>query len=193
LQYIHSVPGEPIGQPHCPALWLVYNTASSEKGFMMSRIIQLVVVLTVVGGLAWAVSSFAIANSDEQTSRVERAAVESSDLHPAGAFLLAARYHLRTRTTRFFRRSTGHDRSYRGNRYYRGRSVTPAPRPSDIRGEPASPEKTDQATRYHLRTRTTRFFRRAIAADLATSQDLQLAARYHLRTRTTRFFRRATA
>jgi hypothetical protein len=107
--------------------------------------------------------------------------------------LLAARYHLRKRTTRFFQRAKGYHRFDRGNRYDRRRSITPAPRPAGAEGEPASAEQPDLAARYHLRTRTTRFFQRAIAADLSAPKDLQLAARYHLRTRTTRFFQRAVA
>jgi hypothetical protein len=64
--------------------------------------------LVVLGGLAWALSSFAApqldhpANPDEAAFHNRPDAAMSSSEGP----LLAARYHLRNRTQRFFQRST---------------------------------------------------------------------------------------
>ena len=128
----------------------------------------------------------------------------ASQISDSDTTLLAARYHLRGRTTRFFQRSSGSSSYYRGSRYYRAAPAAPAVRPAAVPEksapakkpatvkEPATAKKADVAGRYHLRTRTRRFFNRSVSGDMSTSQDLQLAGRYHLRTRTTRFFNRAT-
>ena len=110
---------------------------------------RILVGLPIVVGLAWAASTFAI-----PTAVDGRPAAEMGGMEPT---LLAARYHMRGRTTRFFQRSTGY------NRCYRSKSVKPATRPIGVHSKPASAKKSDLAARYHLRKRTTRFFSRAIA------------------------------
>jgi len=111
---------------------------------------RLLVGLAVVAGLGLAVSTFATSPTHQPTNAHEAA-------------LLAARYHLRGRTSRFFQRSTPYHPDHGSNRSYRGRPVTSASRPSGVHSEPARGKKGDLAARYHLRMRTTRFFGRAAA------------------------------
>ncbi len=162
------------------------------------------VALLAVVGLVWAVSSFAAQEWHSVAGRNDTTVTTATSIAevPSGEeTLLAARYHLRSRTSRFFQRAGSSDRGRSGSKgNYRGY------RSGRRRFGAVAVEETQQlAARYHLRSRTSRFFRRAvgsghygsyrsgdsrIGAVGANDTDL-LAARYHLRGRTARFFRRA--
>ncbi|MEE8451444.1 MAG: hypothetical protein V3R99_05990 [Thermoguttaceae bacterium] len=125
----------------------------------MSRFARLSIVLVAVGCLGWAV--WGLANEPVQSSI--NANPTTSSVEAVDSDSLAARYHYRNRTKRFFDRAKG-----RGIR--RQNEVEPA-------------EEVQIAARYHLRNRTEKFFDRA--------KDVKVAARYHLRNRTEKFFDRA--
>ena len=155
----------------------------------MRRAVRVSVGLAVVGGLVWAVSSFGTRGSDQPAANHGGSAQPAVESRAGDGPQLAGRYHLRGRTTRFFKRSTG--RSYYRRRAFGWRAASTAT------------ESPVLAARYHLRTRSTRFFKRSTSqtksfrhpvgrrvASVSTENPM-LAARYHLRTRSTRFFRRA--
>ena len=127
---------------------------------------RVIVALAIVASLSLVVATFGTTPTHQPAKAGAAAFQGQSDveMNVSEAQQLAARYHLRKRSGRFFRRAVAAD-------------LTPS-------------EELQLAARYHLRTRTTRFFDRAVAADLSPSEELQLAARYHLRKRSGRFFRR---
>ncbi len=131
----------------------------------MSNIGRISIALALVAVLACFTISLAKGTSQTADVASKVAAGTETSLDAAGT-QLAARYHLRKRTSRFFKRAT------KGSK---GRSRT-----VDVSG---SDDEGQIAGRYHLRGRTSRFFDRA---------GKQIAARYHLRGRTSRFFDRAT-
>lgn len=107
------------------------------------------VALVFAGGLAWAVFGLRTTES-HQAVESDSGTVQSPAEADSSSSPLAARYHLRKRTSRFFQRSVAHVevRSTAGSQ----------------RLVPAGDEKTHLlAARYHLRNRTARFFRRAAA------------------------------
>ncbi len=159
--------------------------------------------LVVFGGLVWALGSFSTTQPHQSAGQNNGTAQTAVDGPSDSHALLAARYHLRSRTSRFFQRASSSYRGRSGSKgYYRSY------RRGGRRSGAVAVEETQQlAARYHLRSRTSRFFRRAvgsghygsyrsgdrrIGAVAANDTDL-LAARYHLRGRTARFFRRAAA
>jgi len=117
------------------------------------------VVLVAVGCLAWAVWGL----SNETSPSSARVAPTTSSFEAAESGCLAARYHYRGRTKRFFDRAKG--------------------RSGQRQSEVAPTEEVEVAARYHLRSRTGKFFDRA--------KDVKVATRYHLRNRTKNFFDRA--
>lgn len=127
----------------------------------MMSVAKVSIALVVVASLGLAVAAFDVIDT-HQPGKSDKASLgqPNAERSDSEANLLAARYHMRGRTTRFFQRSTG---SSRGSRYYRGIPATPATRPSGVHDKPTIAKKPDLAARYHLRTRTTRFFRRATA------------------------------
>ncbi len=131
----------------------------------MSSFGRISIVLALVAVLACFTISLAkgTPQADDAASKV--AAGSETNLDAAGT-QLAARYHLRKRTSRFFKRgATGSSKS-------KSRKVSVC----------QSCDDEQIAARYHLRGRTSRFFDRV---------GKQIAARYHLRGRTSRFFDRA--
>jgi len=170
------------------------------------------VVLAVVAGLVWAISSWGGSQALPQLDTQDASGTsvqDGSHVAPADAneTSLAARYHLRKRTSNFYKRAT---RDYRG-----GVKFVPRYRSRYRRIGAVEAHQDSQllAARYHLRKRTSGFFKRATSryygggvkikaghshgrhvGAVESHEDSQLlAARYHLRGRTTRFFRRATA
>ena len=115
----------------------------------MSNVLRVSALLVVVGCLAWAVYGFGTAGPAVHDGTPSESAV-SSQADDSGA--LAARYHLRKRTKRFFKRSTV--------------QVKPCP----VEVKKAEPTAVDPgydlskkvAARYHYRKRTSRFFRRSV-------------------------------
>ncbi|MHB8865353.1 MAG: hypothetical protein ACYC6N_23480 [Pirellulaceae bacterium] len=97
---------------------------------MVYRVV--LVVAIVVGGLVWATAD----NSSPERGNE-----------------MAARYHLRSRTQRFFKRSAPKPLPVRPTEGHEKRI---------LRVKPA-PDAQNLAARYHLRTRTQRFFARAVA------------------------------
>ena len=136
---------------------------------MMRTASRVCIALVVLGGLIWAASSLGTSKSSQPVSGQGRGTPSVLDGQSGTSPQLAGRYHLRRRTTRFFKRSSGW---YRSHRHTVGRRISSVVEPD-----------SGLAGRYHLRSRTKRFFDR--------SKSPQLAARYHLRSRTTRFFHRA--
>ena len=156
---------------------------------MMPRVSRVSIGLVVVGGLVWAVLSLVTTGSEQPASNNGQSSQPAVESQTESGLQLAGRYHLRGRTTRFFKRSTGRS-------YYRRRSF-------GWRSASTTSENPMLAARYHLRTRSTRFFKRSTGqnqglrhtvgrrvASVATENPM-LAARYHLRGRTARFFRRS--
>ncbi len=134
----------------------------------MSSLHRVSIALVFFAGLAWCLSG---------TTTTQPQAGHDGTTGPLGVESqsddgqsLAARYHLRGRTERFFDRA---ENDQVAARYHlRGRTERFFDR-----------AESDQiAARYHLRGRTERFFDRA--------ENDQIAARYHLRGRTARFFDR---
>lgn len=161
---------------------------SYEKGFPMLNFRRASVVTAAVAGLVCVIWCVALAQSQQPTATDAPAVSKENSL--------AARYHLRTRTSRFFRRAASPSRSSGVNvRMRRG---------SRLRHVGAIDREDSQelAARYHLRKRTSKFFDRSkqVAARYHLrkrssrffDRSKQLAARYHLRGRTDRFFGRVT-
>ncbi len=125
------------------------------------------VALVVIASLGLAVVAFDIFSPCYPDNSVEASFTgdqPNSGINSSNTTLLAGRYHMRGRTSRFFQRSTRSSHSYRSNRYYRGKSIMPASRHGSVESQPAEKiEKLELAGRYHLRKRTSRFFRRGIA------------------------------
>lgn len=156
---------------------------------MMPRASRVGIGLVVVGGLVWAVSSLGTTGSGQPASNNGRSSQPAVESQAGNGSQLAGRYHLRGRTTRFFKRSTS--RSYYRRRAFGWRAASTAS------------ESPVLAGRYHLRTRSTRFFKRSTGQTKSfrhtvgrrvasvSTENPTLAARYHLRGRTTRFFHRA--
>ncbi len=134
----------------------------------MSNLYRVSIALVFFAGLAWCLSCTATtqpqADHDDATGPL---GVESQSDDGQS---LAARYHQRKRTKRFFDRAKG--RRVAARYHLRGRTERFFDRA----------ENDQVAARYHLRGRTERFFDRA--------ESDQVAARYHLRGRTKRFFGR---
>lgn len=129
----------------------------------MSNFGRISIVLALVAVLACFTISLASGTSQTDDAASKVAAGSETNLDAAGT-QLAARYHLRKRTSRFFKRGATGSKS-------RSRRVSVS----------QSSDADQIAARYHLRGRTSRFFDRV---------GKQIAARYHLRGRTSRFFDR---
>jgi len=112
----------------------------------MSRFARISVVLVAVGCLAWTVWALACDGTQPSTD-VDPTA--SSSIEAVDSDTLAARYHYRGRTKRFFDRAKG-----------RRREVEPA-------------EEVQVAARYHLRNRTEKFFDRATDVKVAARYHLR--------------------
>ncbi|MFV2070012.1 MAG: hypothetical protein ACC645_23850, partial [Pirellulales bacterium] len=117
----------------------------------MSRVLRASIASVVVVGLVWVVCSLGTAEPSSTVKSDGKAA--QSELNDNS--LLAARYHLRSRTSRFFKRSTGPQRSGAHKvRIRRG-----VRRHASVGG----PQSLQLAARYHLRGRTARFFKRSVS------------------------------
>ena len=125
-----------------------------RKGVAMSRVLRVSIVLAAAAGLACVIAGYVVDGSQRPTDVDKGIDVSQSASQPAvdgasaEATQLAARYHLRNRTKRFFNRS-----SVRGNR---GRRCA-----VEGQQDPADGDGIQLAARYHLRGRTARFFRRS--------------------------------
>ncbi|MHB0959696.1 MAG: hypothetical protein ACYC0X_30780 [Pirellulaceae bacterium] len=97
---------------------------------MVYRVV--LVVAIAVGGLLWA---------------------PADNSPPDRGNEMAARYHLRTRTQQFFKRSASKPLPVRPREGHEKRIIRVKP----------VPDSQKLAARYHLRTRTQRFFARAVA------------------------------
>ena len=115
---------------------------------MMRTASRVCIALVIVAGLVWAVSSQGTTKSSQPAGQKSRTSQSVLDNQSDNGPQLAGRYHLRRRTTRFFKRSSGW---YRVRRHTVGRRISSVAAPDDA-----------LAARYHLRSRTTRFFHRAI-------------------------------
>lgn len=147
-----------------------------RRGNQMLSLRRVSVALAVTGGLVWMISGLATATVSQPTHPDVVASPDAPTDVTAGEAEpteLAARYHLRKRTKRFFNRAKG--RRVAARYHLRSRSQQFFDRAKG----------TQVAARYHLRTRSQQFFDRA--------KGTQVAGRYHLRTRSARFFGRSTA
>ncbi len=123
----------------------------------MSGALRAVLLLTVAVGFSFAVAILAWTRVDASrgpAGRESGPAGAEVDAHSSAT--LAARYHLRKRTTRFF------DRVKRSSSTRRPSPGLLTPRK---RGRHASAAMVDDrwlAGRYHLRKRTSRFYRRTV-------------------------------
>ena len=130
----------------------------------MKSMFRMSLCAVVVGGLVWTAMNLGV-DPAQGTSTVDQASVVA----PSGTDAsLAARYHLRKRTGRFF------DRAKVAARYHLRKRT-------DAFYDRAG--SNEVAARYHLRKRTEAFYDRA--------GSNEVAARYHLRKRTSRFYDRA--
>ncbi len=134
-----------------------------RENYAMSRLRRTSIVAALAAGLFVVVSSLGIESwrgptgSDRGSALSGSDAGESTGSAVSEGVQLAARYHLRGRTTRFFQRAAGPQRSgpakVKARRGRTGRRY----------GAVASETPDLLAARYHLRGRTGRFFRRAAA------------------------------
>lgn len=108
------------------------------------------VASVVVAGIVWTVSCFGTPQPDQTASQGNGPAAASVQGPSETGTLLAARYHLRNRTKRFFQRSTNRVRSARTRRGLLGWIDSASDQ-----------EQYLLAARYHLRGRTSRFFQRS--------------------------------
>ncbi len=101
------------------------------------------VASVVVAGIVWTVSSFGTPQPDQTASQGNGPAAASVQSQSETGTLLAARYHLRNRTKRFFQRSTRGARPVRT--YYRSYhppvKSTPV-KPAPVEPTPAKPKVT---------------------------------------------------
>ena len=120
------------------------------------------------------VATVATLSVDRTQSDTTQNQVHADDeMGDSGAMLLAGRYHMRGRTTRFFKRSSNTNRSYRTSKSSISKPAVEASEAKveknksvDVKkSKPAEVKKAkkDIAARYHLRGRTKRFFGRSMA------------------------------
>jgi hypothetical protein len=115
----------------------------------MSNVIRVSALAVVAGGLVWAVSGLENAGPVTHDAKSTESTIDG---RTGDSGQLAARYHQRKRTKRFFKRST----------------LQAKPCPSEVKKveptlvDPGYDHGKKLAARYHLRKRTSRFFRRSI-------------------------------